>query len=106
MALIITGCVFDDLFDDCRNAQELAKPSDVGGLIAVGKQAIVADAVKALGEDVHEETADELMGVERHRLPAIGSIEPIVLPAESDAPLAAWGKDRLRFSRVRGFDLS
>ena len=64
MALIIAGCIFH-LFDDCRNAQELAKPGDVGGLIAVGKQAIVTDAVEALGEDVHQETADELMGLER-----------------------------------------
>src|SRR5262249_33992679 len=64
-----------------------AKPSDIGGPVAVGKQAIVADAVEAVGEDMQEEAADELIGLERHRLPAIGSIEPIILPAESDATL-------------------
>src|SRR4030095_141148 len=45
----------------------------------------VTDAVEALGEDVDQETADELMGVERHRLPAIGGSEPIILPAERHA---------------------
>jgi len=55
--------------------------------VTVGKQPIVADAVEAFGEDMHEETADELMGLERHRLPAIGSIEPIVLPAKRHAAL-------------------
>jgi iron(III) transport system substrate-binding protein len=74
LALIIGGCVFDDLFDDCRNAEKVAQASDVGGAVSIGKQAIVTDAMEALGEDVDQETADELMGVERHRLPAIGSI--------------------------------
>ena len=45
----------------------------------------MADAVEALGEDVHQEAADELMGKERHGLPAIGPIAPVVLPAKGDA---------------------
>ena len=36
---------------------------------------------------MHEEAADELMGVERHRLPAIGAVQAIVLPAEGDATI-------------------
>jgi len=34
---------------------------------------------------VHEESANEFMDVERHRLPAIGPFETIVLPAERAA---------------------
>jgi hypothetical protein len=43
------------------------------------------DAMQALGQDVHQEATNELEGIERHCLPAIGPIEPIVLPAEGDA---------------------
>ena len=53
--------------------------------MAVGEQAVVADAVEALGQHVQEEPADELVGGERHRLPAFGSVDAIVLPAEGDA---------------------
>ena len=35
---------------------------------AFGEQAVVADAVEAVGQDVDEEAADELVGGERHRL--------------------------------------
>ena len=81
MGLIIGGC----FFDDGRNAQEIAEASDVGGAVAVGIQAIVTDAVEALGKDVHQETTDELEGIERHCLPAIRPIKAIVLPTELDA---------------------
>ena len=76
--------MFLGLFNDWGNAQGLAKASDVGGAVAVGKQPIVADAVEPLGEDMEKEAANELMGMECHCLPAIGAIKPIVLPAEGD----------------------
>jgi len=44
----------------------------------------VTDAVEALGQDVNEEAADELVGRERHDLVAIGSLYPIVLVFEAD----------------------
>src|SRR5215813_5385165 len=47
--------------------QELAHVLDGFGAIAAGEQAVVANAVEALGQDVDEETADELAGIERHR---------------------------------------
>jgi len=68
-----------------RNVQEHTCSGDVIGAIAVGEQPIVADTVEALGENVHQEAADELMGVEGHRLPAVGSIEAIVFAAECNA---------------------
>jgi hypothetical protein len=45
----------------------------------------VADAVQALGQDVDEETADELVYCERHYLVAIGAFEAIVLVFEADS---------------------
>jgi hypothetical protein len=53
--------------------------------LPLANKPIVADAVEALGEDVHEEAADDLEWIEGHCLPAIGPIEPIVLPTERDA---------------------
>ena len=70
------------LNDGWGNAKQLACACDVGGTIAAGEQAVMTDAVEALRQHVQEEPADKLVRGERHRLPAIGSIEPIVLPAE------------------------
>jgi hypothetical protein len=92
LALIIGGCLFLGPFDNWRNAQELAKPSDVGGAIAIGKQPIVADAVEPLGQHVDQESADELEGGERHRLPAVGAVDAVVLPTEGDAVVV--GRDQ------------
>src|SRR5262245_7504292 len=47
--------------------QELTHGVNRFGAIAAGEQAVVADAVKALGQDVDEEAADELVDIERHR---------------------------------------
>ena len=47
------------------NIQELTRPGDVLGPVAVGKQPIMADAVETLWQDVHEEAANELVGMER-----------------------------------------
>ena len=47
-----------------RDAEELAGAGDVVGAPGVGKQAVVADAVEAAGQDVDEKAADELVGVD------------------------------------------
>jgi len=52
----------------------------------------VADAVKALGQHVHQEPPDELVRGERHRLPPAGPVGAVVLPAERDA--VAIGRDQ------------
>jgi hypothetical protein len=52
----------------------------------------VADAVEALGQDVQQEPPDELVAVQGHRLPALGTFSPIVLPAEGDATVV--GRDQ------------
>src|SRR5258705_6688529 len=45
----------------------LAHRGDGFGAIAAGEQAVVADAVEALGQDMGEETADEIIDVGPHR---------------------------------------
>ena len=52
---------------------------------AVGQQAEVADAHEALGDDVQQEAAEELVGREVHDLHAIGI--GVVAPAKADATL-------------------
>jgi hypothetical protein len=56
---------------------KLAGARDVVGAGGSGEQAVVADTVEALGQDVDQETADELIGGERHPLVsgvAVGAI--------------------------------
>ena len=51
--------------------------------MTIGEEAVVADAMEAVGQRVQEEAADELVRVERHdlRLAAVA----IISPAERDA---------------------
>src|SRR5271170_4069898 len=65
--------------------EQLAGACDVVGASSLGEQAIVADAVQALGQDVDEEAANELVRCERHHLVAIGAFESIVLVFEADS---------------------
>ena len=62
---------------------------DVVGARAAGEQAVVADAVEALRQDVDQESADELIGGECHDLLALATIGAIVLPSEGDAGAVA-----------------
>ncbi len=64
--------------------EQLAGACDVVGAGGLGEQAVVADAVEALGQDVDEEAADELVCCEPHHFVAIGAFEPIVLVFEAD----------------------
>jgi hypothetical protein len=43
-----------------RNGEQFTRASDVVGARSAGEQAIVADAVEALRQDVDQEVADEL----------------------------------------------
>ena len=58
---------------------------DVGGTIAAGEQGVMADAMEPLRENVDEESANELVGIERHRFVAAGPFDPIILPLEHNA---------------------
>ena len=56
----------------------------------------MADAVKALGQVVEQEAADELVGTKRHHLLPVGAAAAIVLVAEGDAVLAEAEKAAVR----------
>jgi hypothetical protein len=45
----------------------------------------MADAMEPLREDVDEEPANELVGIERHRFSAAGPFDPMILPLEHNA---------------------
>ena len=47
----------------------------------------MADAVEAVGQDVHQEASDEFVGVQRHGAMAVGAVAPVVLVAERHARL-------------------
>ena len=68
-----------------RHGQQLAQVGQVGGATAVGEEPVVADAMEALRQHVHEEAADELVRGERHGLVPAGSLDPVILELEGDA---------------------
>src|SRR5580692_718766 len=45
-------------------AEEPAGQCDIGGSVGIGEEAIVTDAMEPVGQDVDQEAADELVGVE------------------------------------------
>src|SRR5262249_36920656 len=68
-------------------SEQFAGPCDVVGAGGLGQQAVVADAEEALGQDVDEESADELVCGECHALVSISALDTVVLPLEGDAVL-------------------
>ena len=52
----------------------------------------MTDAMKSVGQDMDQEAADELVGVERHKLIASVALGPVILPFERDA-LAGEGDE-------------
>ena len=56
------------------------------------REAVVTDAVEPVGQDVDQEAADELVGVERHELVAGVALGPVILPFEGHA-LAVEGDE-------------
>lgn len=54
---------------------------------SAGQHAVIADAVKNLGQDMLEDAADELGRAERHRAPALSSRAAIVFVSKADAGL-------------------
>ena len=51
----------------------------------VGEKAVVSNAVESLWQDVDEETADELAGIEGHGFVAVSLFGPVIFPLEGDA---------------------
>src|ERR1035441_6404041 len=70
-----------------RLMQQLTRGGDVGLAASVGEQAVVTDAMKARGQDMQQEAADELLARQRHGLVARSPVFAVVLPAEGDAAI-------------------
>src|SRR5215471_14208921 len=68
-------------------SDQLASAGELLGarVTAVGEQAVVPDAVEALGQHVHEEPANELARLQRHGSVAVRAFEAVVLVFERDA---------------------
>jgi hypothetical protein len=66
-------------------ASSIADTCDIAGAGLAGEKAVVAHAVEARWQDMHQEAADELVGVERHQLVvSLGAFEAVILPLEGD----------------------
>jgi hypothetical protein len=70
-----------------RLMQKLASGGDVGLAVGVGEQSIVADAMKARGQQMQQEAAHELVSHQRHRFVAGTTVGSVVLPVESHAAI-------------------
>src|ERR1700730_12769418 len=68
-----------------RYVEQLTRSRDVLGAPAVGEEPVVSDAVETVGQDVDEEAADELVGVERHELVSGVALGPVIFPFEGHA---------------------
>jgi hypothetical protein len=62
--------------------EQIATERQLGGAMAVGEEADVADPVEAIGHGVLQEATNEFVGRERHDLGF--AVLPIVLPGEAD----------------------
>src|SRR5260221_5840320 len=75
----------DGIDRDEWHCEQLTGACNVAGSGGIVEQAVMADAVEPLRQDMHEEAADELVGVECHHLVSLGTFETVILPFEGDA---------------------
>src|SRR5882672_4740935 len=76
---------FDGIDRDERHCEQLTDACNILGTGWAGQQAVVTDAVKARWQDMHQEAADELVGIERHHPVSLPTFEAVILPLEGDA---------------------
>src|SRR5271167_36349 len=78
----------DGLFGRRRcQSQKFTRSRDRLGAIAAGEQAVVANAMEALGQNVDQKPADKLADVEGHRRVPAWAFDPVVFDLERDAVL-------------------
>src|SRR5467141_32106 len=81
----LCGGSLDGIDRDEWHREQGADTRDVVGAGWAGEQAVVTDAVKARWQDMHQEAADELVGIERHHSVSLPTFEAVILPLEGDA---------------------
>lgn len=60
-----------------RRCEQFAGAPDVGPALGAGEQAIVADAVEPLRQDVQQKATDKLVDGERHGAAALGAVASV-----------------------------
>jgi hypothetical protein len=76
-----------DRFHHRWRREQFPGPCNVGPAFGAGEQAIVADAVKTLRQDVQQKAPNELVRSQGHDPVALGTVAAIVLLAEGHATL-------------------
>src|SRR3954452_16103186 len=74
-------------FGLARGLEERAGEGELGGPMAIGEEAEVADAMEAIGQGVEEEAPDELARGQTHGHD--GAVAAVVFPGEGDVVLVA-----------------
>src|SRR5215468_1466374 len=74
----------DGLDRDERHCEQVADACNILGASWTGQQAVVTDAMEALWQHVHQEAADELVGIECHYLVSLPTFAAVILPLEGD----------------------
>ena len=67
-AVVLLRFVLRRLWSRCRHTEKLAATRELLCAMAIAEEPIVADAMKAFGQDVQQEAADELVGRDGHDL--------------------------------------
>ena len=67
------------------HSQQLTAQGKLSSSATIGEEAVVADPLKALGENVHQEAANKLVGGEGHGFALV--VVAIVLPGETHPPI-------------------
>jgi hypothetical protein len=75
---------FDGVDRNEWNCEQRADARNILGAGLADEESVAADTVKALRQDVHQETADELVSIERHDLVSLRAFDPIIFPFEGD----------------------
>src|SRR3984957_10793882 len=65
-----------------RHAEKFATTGELVLTVAVAEQAVITDPLEAAGQDMDEEAADELVGIQCHRL--LLAAATIILPLEAN----------------------
>src|SRR5262249_52502705 len=81
----LCGGGLDGVDREERHCEQLAGTRDGVGPCWAGQQAVVTGAVGGGGQHMHQEAADELVGIERHHPVSLPTFEAIILPLEGDA---------------------
>lgn len=82
-SVIDAGCLCNGLWfaGDLIRCEQAAAEAEIFGPPANGEEAVVADAVEAVWQDMEQKAANEFSGVEGHELGLAGV--PIILPGEA-----------------------